>query len=112
MLIVMGCLVASALYATIRAIRKEKYFGEIISHWRRNPTKMDLSLATTKQILKELQTRPQPIILVLPEMPRVSGEPVKLIQVFVLGIHPTHARMILHGAGELLDNGGGSAVET
>lgn len=106
--IVMGLFILAAAYAIIRAKRKENYYLNIIDKWRRNPTKMDLSLATTKQIVKELQTRPQPIIMVVPDMPKVEGQPVKSIQLYVLGIHPTHARMILQGAGELLERGGGS----
>lgn len=104
--IVMFLFILGAAVAYLRFRSKREYIEEIIKKWRMNPTKMDLSLATTKQIVRELQTRPQPIILVMPEMPKVGGEPVKSIQVYVLGIHPAHARMILHGAGELLNQSG------
>jgi hypothetical protein len=98
----MWMVILGAFYMIFRSRRKEREISEIITRWRKNPAKMDLSLATTKQILRELQTRPQPIILVMPDMPKLNGQPIKSIQVYVLGVPPELARVILHGAGELL----------
>lgn len=100
--LVMIVFVFSSLVSFVSLQRKRKNIEDIIQKWKKNPTKMDLSLATTKQIVNELQVRSQPIILILPEMPKVKGKPVKNIQLYVLGIRPTDARMILHGVDGLL----------
>jgi hypothetical protein len=105
--IVMTVVLLIASYFVAKARTKERQINETMDKWKRNPTKMDLTLATTKQILTELSGR-QPMILVVPEIPKRAEDPIQSVQLYVLGIHPQHARILLHGAGELLAQGGGT----
>lgn len=90
------------LYITYRCRKKEKFLNKVIHKWRNNPTEMDLNLATTEQIVKELLNRSQPFIMMMPEVPKINSEPIASVRLYVIGMHPEHAQALLQGAGELL----------
>lgn len=102
--ITMWIFIISNIYMMLRTWQKDQKLSQFVKNWKKNPTKMDLALATTKQIVNELLGRAQPIIMIMPELPKIENQPVETIQLYVLNIHPQQASVLLHNAGERLQD--------
>jgi hypothetical protein len=86
----------------VRYNTKTKQMDKVIQDWKDNPTQMDLGLATTAQIIKEINSRSQPVILLIPEMPKHQDQMIGSVQIYISGIDKNSAESLLVTASELL----------
>lgn len=104
--IIVGLLFCCFMYVLIRWYirykRASKYITKTIEYWKKNPTQMELSLATTGQIVEELLSRPIPIILISPINGSHNGG--GRINLNVVNLHPEMATMLLSDAAQILKN--------
>lgn len=106
--IILGIVFCGIIYFAIRAYirynRASNYIMKTINYWKKNPAQMELSIATTGQIVKELLSRPIPIILISPVNDAHHEE--NPINLNIVNLHPEMATMLLFNATQMIkDNG-------
>jgi hypothetical protein len=67
--ITMWAFIISAIFIMWDTLIYKRYLQRIINRWKRNPTLMDLSLATSDQLVSEISNRISGVLL----LPNVNG---------------------------------------